>query len=92
MLDWLDNIPLMLLVLAALLLALAPFVPEPHLWQKAKMLTDGTLTRPEDIFDVFFHSAGFVLVGLKLYRMRARPDTDAWLENGADEERESGRV
>ena len=27
-------------------LALAPFVPEPHLWEKFKMLRDGTLTRP----------------------------------------------
>jgi len=90
MLDWLDDIPLTLLVLAALLLALAPFVPEPHLWQKAKMLMDGTLTRPADIFDVVFHSAGFLLVGLKLYRMRAQPEPDAWLENGGTGAGESG--
>lgn len=67
---WLDRIPLGLLVVLALLLALAPFVPEPHLWQKAKMAAAGTLTRPEDLFDVVFHSAGLVLVAWKLVRMR----------------------
>jgi hypothetical protein len=51
---------------------------------------DGTLTRPADIFDVVFHSAGFLLVGLKLYRMRAQPEPDAWLENGGTGAGESG--
>lgn len=68
--DLLDRLPLSLLLPLALLLAAAPFYPEPHLWQKFKMLLEGTLTRPEDVFDVFFHSAGLILVGLKLLRMR----------------------
>lgn len=68
MLDWLDRMPLGLLVVAALLLALAPFTPEPHLWQKLKMLAAGTLVRPEDIFDVFVHGGLLVLLGIKLYR------------------------
>ncbi len=65
----LDRIPLAPLALIAVLLALAPFVPEPHLWQKAKMLLAGALTQPADIFDVFFHGTPLVLLGLKLARM-----------------------
>ncbi len=63
---WLDNIPLALLLPLAVLLALAPFVPEPHLWEKLKMLADGTLSRPVDIFDLFLHGAPLVLLILKL--------------------------
>jgi hypothetical protein len=33
----------------------APFVPEPHLVEKARMLTNGTLTQPLDLFDVVWH-------------------------------------
>ena len=43
MLDWLDRIPLTWLILFAATLGLAPFVPEPHIWQKLKMLAAGTL-------------------------------------------------
>ena len=53
-------------VLAALTLGLAPFVPEPHIWEKLKMLAGGTLTRPIDIFDLLMHAAPFIVAGLKL--------------------------
>ena len=66
--EWLDRIPLSLLIVGAALMALAPFYPEPHLWQKAKMLLAGDLTRPEDIFDVLFHGALLILVGIKVKR------------------------
>ncbi len=69
MLEWLDDFPLSMLVIAALLLGLAPFVPEPHLWEKLKMLFAGTLRRPLDIFDLFLHGAPVVLLLLKLVRM-----------------------
>jgi hypothetical protein len=72
--QWLDRLPLGLLVVAALALGLAPFAPEPHLWQKLKMLPSGTLTRPIDIFDLVLHGAPVVLLGLKLLR-RARRST-----------------
>lgn len=62
----LDKIPLPLLAFFALFLTFAPFVPEPHLWQKSKMLVDGTLTKPIDIFDLFWHSWPLVLLILKL--------------------------
>ncbi|MFN9210575.1 MAG: RND transporter [Betaproteobacteria bacterium] len=57
-------------VLAALLLGFAPSTPEPHISEKLKMLAAGTLRRPLDIFDLLFHASPFVLVGLKLLRMR----------------------
>lgn len=67
---WLDKIPLQMLALPAVLLALAPFVPEPHLWQKLKMLAAGSLHRPIDIFDLFLHGTPLALLALKLVRGR----------------------
>jgi hypothetical protein len=52
----------------ALLLALLPFFPEPHLWQKLKMLAAGTLVRPIDIFDLFLHGTLLILLAVKLIR------------------------
>ena len=69
---WLDKIPLSLLVLFSLLLGLAPFLPEPHLWEKLKMLAAGTLSRPIDIFDLVLHAAPWVLLALKLVRLATR--------------------
>jgi hypothetical protein len=66
---WLDRIPLLIPVLLALTLGLAPFVPEPHLWEKLKMLAAGTLSRPIDIFDLVYHAAPWLLLALKLARM-----------------------
>jgi hypothetical protein len=66
--NWLDKIPLMVLLPVAVLLALAPFSPEPHLWEKLKMLVDGTLVKPLDIFDLFLHATPLVLLVLKVVR------------------------
>lgn len=62
---WLDKIPYTVLVPLAVFLALAPFSPEPHLWEKLKMLAAGTLVRPIDIFDLFLHGTPLVLLLLK---------------------------
>ena len=70
---WLDRIPLAPLALLAVLLGLAPFVPEPHLWEKLKMLGAGTLSRPIDIFDLVLHASPIAVLILKLARMRSRP-------------------
>ena len=64
--QWLDRIPLALLLPLAVVLALAPFTPEPHLLEKLRMLFSGTLTRPIDIFDLFLHGTPLLLVILKL--------------------------
>jgi hypothetical protein len=66
---WLDNVSLTLLLPVAVLLALLPFSPEPHLWEKLKMLAAGTLVRPIDIFDLLMHGAPLLLVALKLVSM-----------------------
>ena len=63
---WLDSIPYKMLVPLAIFLALVPFSPEPHLWEKLKMLLAGTLSRPIDIFDLFLHGTPLVILLLKL--------------------------
>jgi hypothetical protein len=65
----LDQIPLTILILAALTLGLAPFFPEPHIWEKLKMLVAGELGKPVDIFDLLMHAAPWVLLAAKLVRM-----------------------
>jgi len=66
--NWLDRIPFAPLVMVSLFLGLAPFVPEPHVWEKLKMLADGSLAKPVDIFDLFMHGTPWVLLGLKSFR------------------------
>ena len=66
--NWLDKLPYTVILPLAVFLAVAPFTPEPHLWQKLKMLFAGTLSRPIDIFDLFLHGVPLVLLGLKLMR------------------------
>jgi len=63
---WLDWIPYTMLVPLAIFLALAPFTPEPHLWEKLKMLFSGTLSQPIDIFDLFLHGTPLLMLLLKL--------------------------
>ena len=67
--QFLDRIPLTLALLGALTLGLAPFLPEPHIWEKLKMLASGSLTRPMDIFDLAFHALPWLLLVAKLARM-----------------------
>jgi len=56
----------MYIVPLAVFLALAPFSPEPHLWEKLKMLFTGTLVRPIDIFDLFLHGTPLIILVLKM--------------------------
>jgi hypothetical protein len=49
-------------------LALAPFSPEPHLVEKTRMLFEGTLSKPIDIFDLFLHSTPLFLLAAKLIK------------------------
>ena len=44
----------------SILLALMPFMPQPHLWQKLKLLTSGYLKNPEDWLDLLWHGGGLV--------------------------------
>ncbi|MCG8487409.1 MAG: RND transporter [Candidatus Thiodiazotropha sp.] len=74
MFNWLDRIPMHMIALPALLLGLAPFVPEPHLWEKLKMLMAGTLHRPIDIFDLLMHGIPVILLAIKVIRGEREPE------------------
>ena len=63
---WLDRIPLFPLLAGAILLGLAPFRPQPHLWEKLHMLVMGELIRPLDMFDLALHGVLPVLLALKI--------------------------
>lgn len=64
----LDRISWPIVIMLCLTLGLSPFFPEPHLWEKLKMLAAGTLTRPIDIFDLLFHAAPWLVAILKVMR------------------------
>ncbi|MDZ4162548.1 MAG: hypothetical protein U1D28_11800 [Burkholderiales bacterium] len=68
MMGWLDRFPLVWLVVIALYLAVAPIVPEPHLVEKLRMLSQGTLVKPIDVFDLLMHSVPLVLLAVRLWR------------------------
>ncbi|MDX1582275.1 MAG: hypothetical protein R3338_01620 [Thermoanaerobaculia bacterium] len=51
----------------ALIAAAVPF-EYPHLLEKSGMLLEGRLTKPIDIFDLFFHSLPLVLLIAKIAR------------------------
>jgi hypothetical protein len=72
MLRFLDSISYAVLIIAGLLLLLAPFKPMPHVVEKLTMLKDGTLRKPIDIFDLLFHLLPAILLFLKVIRGRAK--------------------
>ena len=67
-----DRIPYILLILLAVFMLLAPFRPMPHVVEKLIMLKNGTLNRPIDIFDLFYHLIPTLLLALKIYRTVSR--------------------
>ncbi|MBT3347103.1 MAG: RND transporter [Thiotrichales bacterium] len=73
---WLDNFPLGSLTVVAVMLAIMPAIfpphPEPHLVEKIGMLLDGTLRNPLDIFDLFLHGTPITLLFIKIVRRIVR--------------------
>jgi hypothetical protein len=65
---FLDSISYPILILIAVLILLAPFSPMPHVIEKLIMFKEGNLTRPVDIFDLFFHLAPSLLPIIKFLR------------------------
>jgi len=65
---FLDKIPYSILIVIAVFMLLAPFKPMPHVLEKLLMLKNGTLTKPIDIFDLFFHLVPTIILMLKIYR------------------------
>ena len=65
---WLDELSYIFLIGAAVLMAMMPFQPEPHLVQKFHMFMDGTLNKPMDMFDVVWHLLPSILLVWKFLR------------------------
>jgi hypothetical protein len=65
--NWLDKIPFLPLLIIAILLGMAPYPsqPQPHLVEKLVMLSQGSLSKPIDIFDLFLHGTPAILLLLK---------------------------
>jgi hypothetical protein len=73
---WLDRLPYPLLIAAAVFMLGAPFLPEPHLVEKARLFAEGRLSRPLDIFDVFWHLLPSMLLALKFGLARRQRPAD----------------
>lgn len=68
LLEQLDRVPVWMCLALVVGLGLAPFVPEPHIWEKLKMLAAGTLWAPIDVFDLLWHLWPWLLLVAKLLR------------------------
>lgn len=68
MLSFIDKISYLPLTLFAVFMLLAPFRPMPHVLEKLIMLKNGTLNRPIDIFDLFFHCIPLIFLIIKIVR------------------------
>lgn len=66
MTSFIRRLPWVVLVLGTLTLGLAPFFPQPHLFEKIQMLINGELSRSIDIFDLFLHGAFPLLLIVKI--------------------------
>ncbi len=73
MFKFLDTIPYTMLILVAVFMLLAPFRPMPHVIEKLIMLKKGVLTRPIDVFDLFFHLIPTILLAIKIYKDYTKP-------------------
>ena len=71
---YLDKIPFRMAIIMTIFLGLAPFKPEPHVWEKLNMLVAGGLVRPLDIFDLLFHIAPGLVLLAKIYRHKTGAD------------------
>jgi hypothetical protein len=56
------------LIPLTLLLGFAPFFPQPHIVEKIKMVMDGNLKRPIDIFDLVWHAWPFFLLAYRIVK------------------------
>jgi hypothetical protein len=61
-----QKIPYSVLIPFTIIMLLAPIRPMPHVLEKLIMLKQGTLTRPIDIFDLFYHLVPLILLVAKM--------------------------
>ena len=70
--DLIDRIPYPILILAAILMLLAPFYPIPHVWEKLIMLKEGSFKKPVDMFDLVLHLAPTIVLLVKFFRSASK--------------------
>ena len=68
--QFINKLPYPMLIILTVFMLGAPFVPEPHLVEKMRMLMAGTLTKPLDMFDMVWHLIPAMLLILKYVNSR----------------------
>ena len=66
MIEFIVKLDWALVIIACLTLGLAPFIPEPHLVEKLRMLSHGELVRPIDWFDLLLHGTPWLFLIAKV--------------------------
>ncbi|MDJ0657075.1 MAG: hypothetical protein QNJ40_23145 [Xanthomonadales bacterium] len=74
--ELLNRIPLSLVIVLCLTIGLAPFTPQPHVWEKLQMLANGELSKPIDIFDLVLHGTPWILLLAKLASGKSLEEQD----------------
>ena len=70
LLQQIDKLPLLPLAVIAVFFSLAPLHPEPHLLEKLRMLFNGELVKPLDIFDLCMHATPLIVLVIRLLRLK----------------------
>ncbi|MBA3010671.1 MAG: hypothetical protein FP812_10565 [Desulfobacula sp.] len=65
MLKFLNKLSYSALILASIFMLITPISPMPHAVEKILMIKNGTLYKPLDIFDLFFHLSPLILLIIK---------------------------
>jgi len=75
---FLSNLPVapLLIISAWMIAAPYPVASEPHLVEKFKMLIAGNLSKPIDVFDIFWHLLPAILLVLKFTWAKKLPESD----------------
>jgi hypothetical protein len=68
MLKFLNKLSYSALILATIFMLLTPISPMPHVVEKILMIKNGTLYKPLDIFDCFFHLSPLILLIIKIIK------------------------
>lgn len=66
MINLIRNMSWLMPIAGSLTLGLAPFTPQPHLFEKLQMLANGELTKSVDVFDMLMHGAFPLLLLVKI--------------------------
>ena len=64
----LDSLPWIVVLGLCATLGLAPYRPEPHVWEKLRLLAAGELRSGLDWLDLLMHGIPWVLLALKSLR------------------------